>query len=403
MRTLTAANGDSGTALRRLTVLVSAIVFVDTMFYAAISPLLPYYQHHFHVVKSSAGLLTAAYAAGTLIGAVPSGWLAERIGARATIVAGLSLMTAASAAFGLGHGIGILDAARFVQGVGGAASWAAGLAWLIDRASASRRGEVIGTTLAAAIIGALFGPVLGTAAAETSPAVVFLLVAALGVALALWTLSERAPSPRGGQGLGALAPALGDRGVLAGMWLTGLGALLYGTLAVLAPLRLSHLGASNVVVGAAFLFGAALAAAASPLVGRVSDRRGWRLPVVVGLCTSAVWAGVLPLPDTVWLAFALVVTADGWFGLSYPPAGAMISDGAERAGLGQAYGFALFNLAWAGGQMLGGAGGASLAQATADAVPYSALAALCILTAVALRGHRPRRGMAGRRAEIDGR
>jgi MFS family permease len=374
--------------MRRLLAMVAAIVLVDTMFYAAISPLLPYYAHHFDLTKSQSGLLTAAYAAGTLIGSLPAGWLAARLGVRATIVTGLGLMIVASVVFAFGSSVVLLDVARFVQGVGGAASWAAGMAWLIARAPDHRRAEVIGATLSAAIAGALLGPVLGTAATQTSPKLVFSLVAALGLGLLVWTLSERAPSPSGETDLAAFAPALRNRRVFTGMWLTMLSALLYGTLAVLAPLRLSHLGASNVTVGVAFLLGAAVGALESPLVGRVADRRGWRAPVVAGLCGATVWAVLLPLPQAVAPLFVLVVLADGLFGVSYPPAGAMISDGAEQAGLGLAYGFALFNMAWAGGQVIGGAGSAGLAQATADAVPYAVLAALCLLTVAAIAGRR---------------
>src|SRR5690348_12916788 len=183
--------------MRRLMVMVSAIVLVDTMFYAAISPLLPYYAHHFHLAKSQAGLLAASYAAGTLLGLIPAGWLAVRLGVRATIVAGLTLMIAASFAFGFARQVAVLDLARFVQGLGGAASWAAGLAWLLARVSPGRRAEVIGATLSAAIVGALLGPVLGTAAAQTSPRLVFSLVGVLGVGLVLSTLLEpgRAPGP----------------------------------------------------------------------------------------------------------------------------------------------------------------------------------------------------------------
>ncbi len=371
--------------MKRLLAMVAAIVLVDTMFYAAISPLLPYYAHHYHLAKSQAGVLSAAYAAGTLLGSIPAGWLAARAGVRATILSGLGLMTAASVVFAFAHGIALLDLARFVQGLGGAASWAAGLAWLIGRAPADRRAELIGAALAAAIAGALLGPVLGTAATQTSPKLVFLCVAGLGLGLLLWTLSERAPAASAEAGLQAFAPALRDRRVLTGMWLTTLGALLYGTLAVLAPLRLSHLGASNVTVGAAFLAGAAIAALLSPAIGRLSDRRGWRGPVLAGLCASTAWVVLLALPRSVALMFALVVVADGLFGLSYPPAGAMISDGAERAGLAQGYAFGLFNLAWAGGQVLGGAGSAGLAQATSDIVPYSLLAVLCLATVLTVR------------------
>jgi MFS family permease len=366
--------------MRRLVAMVAAIVLVDTMFYAAIAPLLPYYTHHFDIDKSSAGVLAAAYPAGTLVGSLPAGWMAARVGVRPTVMFGLSLMVGSSIVFGFAHSIVLLDAARFVQGVGGAASWAAGLAWLIARSSGQRRGEMIGTALAAAIAGALLGPVLGTLASQTSPKLVFSLVAVLGVLLALWTLTEHAPKPTGGHGLAALGPALREPRLRTGMWLTTLGALLFGTLSVLAPLRLDHLGASGLVVGAAFLAGAAAAASSAPWVGRIADRRGWRLPVRAGLCGSAVALLLLPLPTSPALLFILIVMADPVFGASYPAAGAMISDGAERAGLDQGYAFALFNLAWGMGQVAGDAGSAGLAQASSDAVPYALLAALCLAT-----------------------
>jgi MFS family permease len=371
--------------MRRLLAMVAAIVLVDTMFYAAISPLLPYYTHHFHLAKSQAGVLAATYAAGTLIGSIPAGWTAARIGVRATILSGLGLMVCASVAFAFARNIALVDAARFVQGVGGAASWSAGLAWLILRAPASRRAELIGAALTAAIAGALLGPVLGAAATQTSPKLVFLSVAGLGVLLLLWTFNEQAPAASRDSGSPQFRPALRDRRVVAGMWLTTLSALLYGTLAVLAPLRLSQLGASNVTVGIVFLAGAAAAGVVSPLVGRLADRRGRRLPVLAGLCASTLWVPLLALPHTVVLLFVLVVIADPLFGVQYPPAGALISDGAEGVGLGQTYAFGLFNLAWAGGQVLGSAGSAGLAQATSDAVPYALLAGLCLATVVALR------------------
>jgi MFS family permease len=365
--------------------MVAAIVLVDTMFYAAIAPLLPYYAHHFHLAKAQAGMLAAAYAAGTLLGSLPAGWMAARVGVRATILAGLTLMIGACVAFAFAQDVVVLDVARFVQGVGGAASWAAGLAWLIQRAPVGRRAELIGSAIAAAIGGALLGPVVGTAASQTSPKLVFLVVAGFGVLLLVWTLNERAPAVGGGSGFLAFTPAFRDRRVATGMWLTTLSALLFGTLAVLAPLRLSHLGASNVVVGVMFLVGAAAAAVASPFVGRLADRRGWRVPVLAGLCASTIAVALLALPRTVALLFALVVVADPLFGVPYPPAGAMISDGAEGMGLGQTYAFALFNLAWAGGQVIGSAGSASLAQATSDAVPYVLLAVLCLATVLTLR------------------
>jgi len=49
--------------LRRLLLLVGAVVFVDTMFFAALTPLLPSYADDLDLSKAGVGLLAAAYPA----------------------------------------------------------------------------------------------------------------------------------------------------------------------------------------------------------------------------------------------------------------------------------------------------------------------------------------------------
>src|SRR5438093_337665 len=112
---------------RRLFSLVAAVVLVDTMFYAAITPLLPHYVAELDLSKSEAGVLSASYAAGTLLGSLPAGWLAAQAGVRRILVSGLVMMSGASFAFALASNAHVLDVARFVQGIGGAFSWTGGL------------------------------------------------------------------------------------------------------------------------------------------------------------------------------------------------------------------------------------------------------------------------------------
>ncbi|HEY6016538.1 MAG TPA: MFS transporter, partial [Gaiellaceae bacterium] len=86
--------------MRKLLVLVGAIVWVDTMFFAALTPLLPHYADEFGLGKAGAGLLQAAYPAGTFIAAVPSGIVAARLGVKRTVLVGLGTLAATSLAFG---------------------------------------------------------------------------------------------------------------------------------------------------------------------------------------------------------------------------------------------------------------------------------------------------------------
>jgi predicted MFS family arabinose efflux permease len=62
--------------VKRLPLLVGAIVLVDTMLYAALTPLLPHYAQELGLSKASAGVLAGAYAFVALAGGIPSAMLA---------------------------------------------------------------------------------------------------------------------------------------------------------------------------------------------------------------------------------------------------------------------------------------------------------------------------------------
>jgi MFS family permease len=377
--------------MRRLFLLVAAVVLVDTMFFAAVAPLLPHYSDEFDLSKTGAGILAAAYPAGTFAGALPSGWLAARWGVKPTLLVGLTLLGVTSLVFAFANTIVLLDAARFVQGVGGACMWAAGMAWLVSATPPERRGELIGSALAAAIVGVLLGPVLGGAASVLSPEAVFSAVAVVAAALAAWAWTVPGVPPEPGPGLGGLRRALGMPAVLAGFWLFTLPAIFAGVIEVLAPLRLDDLGASGAVIGAIFLASAGVEAALSPLAGKASDRHGRLAPIRAGLVGAVVMAVLLPLPGTIVLVALAVLLAIAALGVMWAPAMAMLSDASEKAGLYQGLAFALSNLAWAVGHLVGAGGGGALAEVTADAVPYALLGAACAATLVGVMSKGRRR------------
>lgn len=367
---------------------MSALVFVDTVFYTAITPLLPHYVHTLHLDKSGAGVLVAAYAFGTLFGSIPGGVVASRLGMRVAVVAGMTFMSAATLAFGFAHSAGLLDLARFVQGIGGACTWAGALAWLASGTPKESRAAALGIAFAAAVGGSLFGPVVGAVASRFGTGPTFAGATAAAVVLVAASLFVPVPEGAESQSLRSALSALSDRRLLAGLWLTCLAGIAFGVADVLVPLRLSRLGAGAFVIGAAFLGAAAVEAALAPLVGRAADKKGRVFPVRVSVAFAIVVSLLLPVVAPAGALVAVVVVGFSAFGTVFVPASAMVSDGAERRHLHQGLGFGLSNLAWAGGQAVAAAGAGALAQASSDLVPYGLLAAVCALTLALIGGSR---------------
>jgi MFS family permease len=375
--------------MRRLLLLVCALVWVDTMLYAALTPLLPHFVHDFHLSKAGAGVLVAAYAAGALVGGLPGGAAAARLGARRAVLVGLTLMGLASLGFAFAHSFDALAAARFLQGVGSGFTWAGAFAWLLAAVPGERRGEVIGTAMGAAVFGALLGPVVGAAAALLGRDVVFTALAGLAVVFAVWTLRIE-PIPPDEPSLAAMRRALRDSLFVGGLCLMALPSFLFGVLSTLAPLHLSAAGWGAAAIGAVWLVGACLETVISPVAGRVVDRRGVLFPIQLALTAAipiSVGLAVGPRP----LAYVpLIVLAGGAYGALFTPAFALIAEGAERVGLPQGMAFGLMNAAWAMGALVGPAAGGAVAAATGDVVPFLCSAAFCAAALAAVRRARHR-------------
>lgn len=363
---------------------IAAVVFVDTMFYAAIAPLLPGLSHELRLSKLAAGVLTASYPAGTLLGAIPGGLLATRLGPKRTVYTGLALLAVSTLAFGfLGTAVE-LDVARLIEGVGGACSWAGGLAWLVAGTPPEHRGALMGLALGAAIGGELVGPLIGTVAGAVGRGPAFTVVGLVAILLIDQARRLPASGPSSGQGHRQLIRAVRQPALLTGMWLVALPAMAAGLLSVLAPLRLHRLGAGTAAIGAAFLVAAAVEALVGPAVGRVSDRRGRIVPLRFGLLAAGAVLLCFTLPRTPLLLAVVLIVATASVGVFWAPAMALLSDAAEASELDQGLAAALINLAWAMGQILGAGGGGALAKAAGDGVPVACVSGLCALTLVAL-------------------
>ena len=293
-------------------------------------------------------------------------------------------MSASSFAFAFADSIVVLDAARFVQGLAGAASWAGAMAWVAGAAPRDRRGEMIGTTMGAAIAGALAGPALGTLADAVGIAPTFSAIGVLGIALAAVAATMQPAAPEGTSSPRELLAALRDGRVAAGIWLIAVPGLVFGTIGVLAPLRLDDLGVSAAAIGAAWLGAALLESGVSPIVGPHLRPARAAVPVPDRPRRRHGADAPVPLAGQAWALIVLVVISAPLIGTLWAPSMAMLSDGAEALGIAQGFAFALSNLGWSIGQTAGSAASARLADVTSDTVPYLLLSGLCLATFVVL-------------------
>jgi MFS family permease len=381
--------------VRRLVIVISAIVFLDAMLFGALIPLLPGYVDDFGLTKLQAGLLLGAFGAGSVIGGVPGGILAGRVGSRNTVAVGLLLLGAATFALAFAGSPAAIGVTRFVQGFASTLTWAGALSWLTVSTPRAIRGQLLGTVFGIAVLGAIIGPMVGALAEIAGIRRSFIGIGIVALALAGAARLQARPPVEPVQS-NALRRAVADPGFVAGLWLNLLPAFFFGVLDVLAPLALHAGGYGAVAIAAVFLLAGLIETALNPLLGRLSDRRGRLLPIRWALAASIAVGIALALAEAPLVIAGLAVAAAVSFGGFYTPGMALVSDRAEVAGLAQGLAFGVMNSAWALGALVGPTVGGALADATSDAAPYLLCSALCALTLAAIvRRLHPRGAAAG--------
>jgi MFS family permease len=374
-------------------VLCGLVLVVDTIFFTALTPLLPYYAERFDLSPVEVGLLGGAYPAGGAVSAIPAGLVATRIGAKPSLLGGLAIMVFTSAWFALATTGPELLLIRFIQGIGSTISWIAAFAWLLARVSPHRRGETIGQGYGGSMVGALLGPALAPAVPEFGAGLTFGVIAVLFGILLVGFLPFSPPPTADVPLRSGMRLLIRTPGVLAGFWLLTLQAVLFGALSILGPLRLAELGFTVAAISLVYLTTGGLAAGVSPAAGRWSDRHGRLEPIQYSLAGGILAIAVLPWFSHGWqFALGLILTSLILFLLS-APASAVVTDAVDARELGFALGWSVILLGWGPGAVVGAVGAGWLIETTAEFVPYMIMSALCAASLLVLQGKRARRSI----------
>ncbi len=369
-----------GSATAGLAVVTLAI-FTDMLLYGLAVPILPGYAAGMGVSDWAIGLLFGSYAFALVLATPVLGWLCDRTGRRALMVAGLFGLAVATLLFAVATSYLGLLAARLVQGVAAGATWTAGLALVADLYPSKERGRAMGIALSGMTGGFLLGPPLGGLLYEwggySAP---FVIVAGLAVVDGLARLLLLADPPAREQAHPPLLGLLRDRRILLASGTVALGAATWGLLEPVLPLYLERqLGMTPAAIG--LLFGGATIAygVAAPAVGTASDRWGRRPLMAAGLALLALALPLLVLPQQALLASGALVLVAVAYGVSQTPALPELGDAVDRyGGGGYATVYALFNETYSIGMMAGPAVGAAVASAFGLATAFALVGAVLL-------------------------
>jgi MFS family permease len=372
--------------VRRLTILVCALVACDLALWSAVVPLVPHYRHELGLSTLEVAWMLAAFSLAVVAVSVPAGHLADRLGARLVTGIGTVLMAGATVGLALASSFPELVAARLVQGAADATVWSAGLAWLAARAPVERRGEVVGYAQVAATVGIITGPFIGgvlTSAAGIRPT--FLGMAALFTVLLVAIALEpdaRIEPHRQASMRSALRASLGEPLITASVTMILVVAVVGGALQLLVPLHLASLGLDRSGIGLVYSVGAILGGMAVIITARVGDRVG-RVPLAAGACAAlALLTALFAVPAGLDTFVALVIAASGVQSILYAVGYPLSTDGADRARLGHGLVLGVVNLMWGVGAVIGPLAGSRLDHWQGTRASYALLAITCGATAL---------------------
>ena len=112
--------------MRRMFVLMYALVFLDEIALLGLVPLLPGYTRAYDLSTTAAGALLSAAPLAIVIASIPAGRLSDRLGSRRVTLAAGVLIVLSTAGMAAAPGFAVLLLARAAFGLASGTIWSAG-------------------------------------------------------------------------------------------------------------------------------------------------------------------------------------------------------------------------------------------------------------------------------------
>ncbi len=332
---------------RRLIRTLTLTVFLQWMGATAIVPMLPVYIRQLGGTDALAGVVMASFFAAGVLSQYPIGRVADRLGRRPVLVAGLLTYGVASFSFLLPITAPLAIVLRSLQGVGAGAATVAALAMISGSVAVERRGRAFASIYGGELAGMAVGPLVGSVVGVRYMWAMFLVSGLLSVAACLPALALHEPT----DGAQALADRTRADGTLRPLRRVHIGRSMAGALICGAALGLASgvydicwtllllaRGASGVAIGISWtLFAVPFVLAAKPS-GWLADHMDRRMLVLLGIGTSTVLCASYPFIHSV-LALVLLGAFEALgFAAAMPAVQSLLTQGSAASEVGRIQG-----------------------------------------------------------------
>ncbi|MFD6278097.1 MFS transporter [Streptomyces sp. NPDC060209] len=362
---------------------LATAVFITSLTETLPAGLLPALSQDLRVSESATGQTVTVYAIGTALTAIPltaatAGWRRKQL-----LLAAMGGFALANTVTAVSSVYELTMVARFVAGVAAGLAWALLAGYARRMAPAHLQGKAMAIAMAGIPVALSLGVPAGTFLGDwLGWRVAFLSMTALTLLLLVWIVAAVPDFP--GQGRGErpkMLPTLRIPGVTPVLFVTLVFVLAHTILYAYIATYLDDLGLGGSTGLVLLVFGAA-SLASIWIVGAQINRRLRGLTVGAALLVALAAALLAVLSDTTALVYvAAVLWGLGWGGVPTLLQTAVGDAGAESADSAQAMLVTLWNVAMAGGGIVGGI---LLDVAGSESFPWTVLLLLLPVIAVVL-------------------